>query len=75
MAKTVNLGDKYNHRVTLRLNDEQFNYVCECSKMLDVSPSEFLRMSINAGMYAVPLSEKGQVGTHENVKADSHNLV
>lgn len=75
MAKTVNLGDKYNHRVTLRLNDDQFEYVCECSNMLGVSPSEFLRMSINAGMYAVPLSEKGTVGTNENVKANSHNLV
>lgn len=77
MAKTVNLGDKYEHRVTLRLNDNQFNYVCQCSEILGVSPSEFLRMSINAGMMTItPQGEvKGEVGTNENVKTDKHNIV
>lgn len=73
MSKTVNLGDKYTHRVTLRLNDEQFTYICECSTILGVSPSDFLRMSINAGMMTFPT--KGEVGTNANVKTDCNNLV
>lgn len=43
--------DKTN-RITLRLNDEQFEYVRASSEPLGVSPSEFLRMVINATMSA-----------------------
>lgn len=41
--------DKSN-RITLRLNDEQFEYVRSSAEPLGVSPSEFLRMVINATM-------------------------
>ena len=43
--------DKTN-RITLRLNDEQFEYVRTSAEPLGVSPSEFLRMVINATMSA-----------------------
>ena len=43
--------DKSN-RITLRLNDEQFEYVRASAEPLGVSPSEFLRMVINATMSA-----------------------
>ena len=43
--------DKSN-RITLRLNDEQFEYVRSSAEPLGVSPSEFLRMVINATMSA-----------------------
>lgn len=43
--------DKTN-RITLRLNDEQFEYVRASAEPLGVSPSEFLRMVINATMSA-----------------------
>lgn len=43
--------DKSN-RITLRLNDEQFEYVRASAEPLGVSPSEFLRMVINATMAA-----------------------
>lgn len=43
------LNDKKN-RITLRLNDEQFGFVKRSADMLDVSPSEFLRMVVNASM-------------------------
>lgn len=37
-------------RITLRLNDEQFNFVKENADLLGVSPSEFLRMVVNSSM-------------------------
>lgn len=43
------LKDK-NHRITLRLTDEQFNFVKLNSDTLGVSPSDFLRMVINSTM-------------------------
>lgn len=39
-------------RITLRLNDEQFDFVRMNSDMLGVSPSDFLRMVINASLSA-----------------------
>jgi uncharacterized protein (DUF1778 family) len=41
--------DKSN-RITLRLNDEQFAFVKEQADTLGVSPSEFLRMVVNASL-------------------------
>ena len=38
------------HRITLRLNPDQFDFVMSSSEPLGVSPSEFLRMVINATM-------------------------
>lgn len=37
-------------RVTLRLNDDQFEFIKENSDMLGVSPSEFIRMMVNSSM-------------------------
>lgn len=37
-------------RVTLRLNENQFNFVKSSADILGVSPSDFLRMVINASM-------------------------
>lgn len=37
-------------RITLRLNDAQFNFVKTSSDVLGVFPSEFLRMVINQTM-------------------------
>ncbi len=37
-------------RITLRLNEEQFNFVKENADILGVSPSEFLRMVVNSSM-------------------------
>ena len=41
--------DKSN-RITLRLNVDQFEFVKENADILGVSPSDFLRMVINATM-------------------------
>ena len=78
MAKTTNLGDKYTHRVTLRLTDDQFNWLIEVSKILGVTPSEYMRMSVNSGMVIMKQVEEqheGEVGTNENVKTNSDDIV
>lgn len=82
--KTVNLGDKYTHRVTLRLNEKQYEFLIKVSSILGVSPSDYLRMTVNSGMVATKngLDEisdgnilKGMVGTNENVKTNSDDIV
>lgn len=84
--KTVNMGSKYTHRVTLRLNDEQYDFLIKVSEVLGVSPSDYIRMVVNSGMIQTQgkldgvlgvgeNKEKGMVGTHEDVKTDSNNLV
>ena len=82
--KTVNLGDKYTHRITLRLNEDQYQYVILASNILGVSPSDFLRMTVNSGMVATKgsLDEiskgivlKGMVGTDEDVKTSCDDIV
>ena len=84
MAKTTNLGDKYNHRLTLRLNDAQLDFLVKISTVLGCTPSEYIRMSINSGMVSMRNgldtmisgnSLKGEVGTNENVKTDCNNLI
>lgn len=37
-------------RITLRLNEDQFNFVKGEADVLGVSPSEFLRMVVNASL-------------------------
>ena len=84
--KTVNMGSKYTHRVTLRLNDEQYAFLINVSEVLGVSPSDYIRMVVNSGMVQTQGTlgtvfgvgdnkEKGMVGTHEDVKTDINNIV
>lgn len=48
-------------RITLRLNEEQFNFVKANADILGVSPSEFLRMVVNASMAsATALADKAK---------------
>jgi len=84
MARPVNLGDKYTHRVTLRFNEEQYDFLIKVSGILGISPSDYLRMTVNTGMVATKngindLSNgnmlKGMVGTDEDVKTNSDNLL
>jgi hypothetical protein len=53
----MNMKDKTN-RITLRLNDAQFRFVKATSDVLDVSPSEFLRMVVNAAMVNAKYDDK-----------------
>lgn len=81
MAKTVNLGVQYTHRLTLRLTDDQMDYLITISNVLGVTPSEYIRMTINATMVSYNNSQmkefmEGKVGTaNENVETDKHDIV
>lgn len=48
--------DKSN-RITLRLNDQQFNFVKSSADVLGVSPSDFLRMVVNLAMASSDLTK------------------
>lgn len=62
------------HRITLRLNDEQFSFVRTTAEILGVSPSEFLRMVVNASMVGMRKDEKvKEVIGRENDKTYSDN--
>ncbi len=67
------LGDELNHRVTLRLNQKQFEFLIAVSKTLGVSPSDYIRMCLNAGMVSVDKSLLGVGTNNENVKTDFDN--
>jgi hypothetical protein len=66
-------NDKRN-RITLRLNDEQFSFIRTTAEILGVSPSEFLRMVVNASMVGMRKDEKTkEVIGRENDKTYSDN--
>ncbi len=49
--------DKSN-RITLRVNDEQFEFVRSNAEKLGVSPSDFLRMMVNVTMATAKATEE-----------------
>lgn len=59
--------DKSN-RITLRLNDKQFEFIRFNSEALDVSPSEYIRMLVALNMSMSKAVEQGEQG-RENDKA------
>ena len=65
--------DKSN-RITLRLNDEQFEFVKQNADFIGVSPSEFLRMVVNASMAttkaAIPKIEAGLGLANDKTNSD-----
>lgn len=76
MSKTVNMGDKYEKRITLRLNEKQYKFLIDVSEVLGVSPSDYLRMVVNSGMVNYgDKFQKAEVGTHENVKTNIDNII
>lgn len=69
--------DKSN-RITLRLNDEQFGFVKANADILGVSPSEFLRMVVNASMAtskAVTEKIEGGLKGRENDEAGVNYII
>lgn len=70
------IKDKVN-RITLRLNEEQFGFVKENADILGVSPSEFLRMVINASIATTKTAlKKFEEGLgRANDKTDSNDSV
>ena len=64
-------------RITLRLNEAQFNFVKDNADILGVSPSEFLRMVVNASMATTRTAmQKIEEGLgRANDKTDSDDIV
>ena len=64
-------------RITLRLTEEQFNFIKGEADILGISPSDYLRMVVNSSMSLVRLANeklKGQKGERrENEKTNSNN--
>lgn len=78
----MNYGD-LSHRVTIRLNDAQFTFLCNQAEALGVSPSNFVRMLLNSCMVADArlnaeasriINERG-VNVIENIEADKHDII
>lgn len=66
------------YRITLRLNEAQFDHVKRSADVLGVSPSEFLRMVVNATMVAAQsgldkIQQEGQ--GRANDKANLNDIV
>lgn len=67
--------DKSN-RITLRLNDQQFEYVKLNADLIGVSPSEFLRMVVNLSMATANIAKQkieGGLG-RENDETDINHI-
>lgn len=75
------------HRITLRLNQEQFDFLCQMTDMTGMKPSEYIRMMLNTQSYAFKKANsiiddaknedlRKVVGlSNENNKADKHDFV
>lgn len=69
-------------RITLRLTDEQFNFIKTQTDMLGITPSDYLRMVVNSIMFTAKgtKSDKDALDImealgRENDKADGDNLL
>lgn len=61
-------------RITLRVNEEQFAFISEMANMIGVSPSEYIRQVINAGMYTTN-KLKGELKRRENEKTNINDII
>lgn len=62
-------------RITLRLNEEQFDFVRTIAESLGVSPSEYLRMMVNLSMVGAQKITERNGERRENEQTDSDNFV
>lgn len=58
-------------RITLRLSEKQFNFVKQSADILEVSPSEFLRLVINQTMNM----QKVEGNRRENENANINDIL
>lgn len=58
------LKDK-NRRITLRLNLEQHEFIINMANLLDVSPSDYLRMIVNGMMFNVKMKGEDRRANEE----------
>lgn len=46
--KVVNYGKKYNIKINIRMNEDQYEFLQEVSKLAGVSPSQYVRMLLDS---------------------------
>lgn len=73
MANRVNLGSPFNHKMTIRMTDDQFTFLTTFSETLGVSPSDALRMMLNACM--VSAQQKGVVQNGKDLETSINSNV
>jgi len=56
------------HRITLRVNENQFEFIKQSADMLGVSPSDFLRMVVNLSM------SSSQIASESVKKVDEEKI-
>lgn len=61
-------------RITVRVNQEQFEFISEMAQMIGVSPSEYIRQVVNAGMYTSN-KLKEEIKRRENEKTNINDIV
>ena len=67
----MNYGDK-TRSVTIRLTPEQYAFLDKSASALEVTPSRFLRMVVNATMQGSQVLEQA-VKQSEHAETDKHN--
>ena len=73
----MNLGDK-TRSVTIRLTPQQYEYLERSARALEVTPSRFLRMVVNATMMGAGMVEQSFKQAEldiEHAKADLNDLL
>lgn len=75
---TMNMGDK-TRTVTVRLTEEQYEFLNRTAKAIEVTPSRFLRMVVNASMAGSALGAAAAAGMEatnlEHRQTDSDHIV
>lgn len=65
-----------NHRLTLRLDDDSFDFVCTTAEQLGLTPSSFIRLtiaSLKTTMVNMVDFTKGEVDSHVDEQPNKHN--
>ena len=73
----MNLGDK-TRSVTIRMTPQQYEYLERSARALEVTPSRFLRMVVNATMMGAGMAEQSFKQAEldiEHAKADLNDLL
>lgn len=65
----ANYGERYDKKISVRLNNTQFEYLCHNSDLLGVSPSDVLRMILDNSIC------KGETENNEYKSTDIDNFV
>ena len=61
-------------RITLRLSDEQFSFIKSQTDVLGITPSDYIRMLVNAAVFAgTQGADIREALGRENDKADKHD--